>query len=167
MKTNLQKDLQVALSSKFLTSYGSFENITFYNDSTPIYKTNDPMKSRHSKPVKMPLTLSTFSVQLATSKVVFIIDQFLSPYLSYFWEGYSRQKALISLVEKWNVNFGEKVQTDLIFMGISFRRNHDLPITEHFDFKNIKNNGKPLKVQIKSLKIFLYGVLQKRAPKQI
>lgn len=87
---NLQKDLQVALSSKFLTSYGSFENITFYNDSTPIYKTNDPMKSRHSKPVKMPLTLSTFSVQLATSKVVFIIDQFLSPYLSYFWEGYSR-----------------------------------------------------------------------------
>ena len=90
MKKNLQKDLQVALSSKFLTSYGSFENITFYNDSTPIYKTNDLMKSRHSKPVKMPLTLSTFSVQLATSKVVFIIDQFLSPYLSYFWEGYSR-----------------------------------------------------------------------------
>ena len=87
MKKNLQKDLQVALSSKFLTSYGSFENITFYNDSTPIYQTNDPMKSRHSKPVKMPLT---FSVQLATSKVVFIIDQFLPPYLSYFWEGYSR-----------------------------------------------------------------------------
>ena len=42
-------------------------------------------------------------------------EEFISPYLCGYKKGFSKQKGLISLIEKWKTSFGKKDYVDYIY----------------------------------------------------
>ena len=74
-------------------------------DVTPVYKKENPFKSKNYRPVSvLPVALKTFE-RIMDKEMSLHVDNFLSSYLCGYKKGFSTQQAHLSLTEKWK-NFG-------------------------------------------------------------
>ena len=88
-------------------------------DITPIFKKDDPQKSKNYKPISiLPVVSKVFETLLYNQKSLYI-EEYLSPYLCGYRKGFTTQQALLPLSERWkNVldkkGYGGTVLMDLL-----------------------------------------------------
>ena len=69
-------------------------------DVTPIYKKDDPNKSKNYRPVSVLPVVSKVFEKVMDDQISQYINSFLTPYLCGYRKGFSTQQALLSLIEK-------------------------------------------------------------------
>ena len=69
-------------------------------DITPIYKKDDPNKSKNYTPVSVLHVVSKFFEKTVHDQISQYINSFLTPYLCGYRKGFGTQQALLSLTEK-------------------------------------------------------------------
>ena len=70
-------------------------------DVTPIFKKDDPIKTKNYRPVSVLPGVSKHFSKLMHKQIRFYIDQFLPTYMCGDRKGFSTQRALLSLIERW------------------------------------------------------------------
>ena len=81
--------------------YCEFPNELKKADVTPIFKKDDPTKTKNYRSVSVLPVVSKVFETIMHSQTSEYINQLLSPYLCSYRQGSSTQKALVSLIEKW------------------------------------------------------------------
>ena len=69
-------------------------------DVTPIYKKDDPNKSKNYRPVSVLPVVSKVFEKIMHDQISQYINSFLTPYLCGYRKGFSTQQELLSLIEK-------------------------------------------------------------------
>ena len=88
-------------------------------DVIPVFKKDDPLKSKNYRPISVLPAVSKIFERLLYEQVSQHINQFLSPYLCGYRKGYSTQQALLSLIEKWRNVIDQKGYGGAILMDLS------------------------------------------------
>ena len=70
-------------------------------DVSPIFKKDDPQKSKYYRPVSvLPVVYKVFE-RLLHKQMSLYVEEYLPPCLRGYRKGFSTQQALLSLLEKW------------------------------------------------------------------
>ena len=77
-------------------------------DVTPIYKEDDPNKSKNYRPVSVLPIVSKVFEKIMHDQISQYINSFLTPYLCGYRKRFSTQQALLSLIEKWEIVLDSK-----------------------------------------------------------
>ena len=102
-------------------------------DVTPIYKKDDPNKSKNYRPVSVLPVVSKVFEKIMHDQISQYINSFLTPYLCGYRKGFSTQQALLSLIEKWKIVLDSKGYGGAVLMDLSKAFdtiNHDLLIAK-------------------------------------
>ena len=70
-------------------------------DVTPTFKNVNPTKAKNYRPVSVLPVVSKVFERIMHKQISEYINQFLSPHLCGYRQGFSTQQALVSLIEKW------------------------------------------------------------------
>ena len=70
-------------------------------DVIPVFKNADPIKAKNYRPVSVLPVVSKVFERIMHNQISECINQFLSPYLCGYRQGFSTQQALVSLIKKW------------------------------------------------------------------
>ena len=102
-------------------------------DITPVYKKKDPTLVENYRPVSvLPSVFKVFE-RIIQKQFSSFIDEFLSPFLCGYRQGFNTQYALLSLIEKWKNTLDNKSYTGVVLMDLSkaFETiNHELLIAK-------------------------------------
>ena len=79
-------------------------------DLSPIFKKDEPQKSKNYRPVSVLPAVSKVFKRLLHKQMSLHVEKYLSPYLCGYRKGFSTQQALLSLLERWK-NVLEKRDT--------------------------------------------------------
>ena len=95
-----------------------FPNNLKFADVTPVFKKEDASLLKNYRPVSVLLVVSKIYERIMQKQILEYIDKHLSPHLCGYRKGYSKQTALISMLEKWKLSIDNKgfaggVLTDL------------------------------------------------------
>ena len=88
-------------------------------DVTPVFKKDDPTKAKNYRPVSVLRGVSKFFEKLMHKQISFYIDQFLSPYMCGYRNGFSTQHAHLSLIKKRKKVLDNKGYGGAILMDFS------------------------------------------------
>ena len=88
-------------------------------DVTLIYKKDDPNKSKNYRPLSVLPVVSKVFEKIMHDQISQYIDSFLTPYLCGYRKGFSTQKALLSLIEKWKIVLDSKGYGGAVLMDLS------------------------------------------------
>ena len=92
-------DILQKLFNKTLSNE-EFPNDLKLVDVTPIYKKDDPNKSKNYRPVSVLPVVSKVFEKTMHDQISQYINSFLTPYLCGYRKRFSTQQALLSLIEK-------------------------------------------------------------------
>ena len=123
----LQKLFNKTLSNK------EFPDELKLADETPIYKKDDPNKSKNYRPVSVLPVASKVFEKIMHDQTSQYINSFLTPYLCCYRRGFSTHQALLSLIEKWKIVPDSKGYGGAVLMDPSKAFdtiNHDLLIAK-------------------------------------
>ena len=109
----LQKLFNKTLSNK------EFPDELKFADVTPIYKKDDPNKSKNYRPVSVSPVVSKVFEKIMHDQTSQYITSFLTPYLCGYRKGFSTQQALLSLIEKWKTVLDSKSYGGAVLMDLS------------------------------------------------
>ena len=102
-------------------------------DVTPIYKKDDPNKSKNYRPVSVLPVVSKVFEKIMHDQISQYINSFLTPCLCGYRKGFSTQQALLCLIEKWKIVLDSKRYGGAVLMDLSKAFdtiNHDLLIAK-------------------------------------
>ena len=88
-------------------------------DITPVYKKKDPTLVENYRPVSVLPSVSKVFERSVQKQVSSFIDEFLSPFLCGYRQGFNTQYALLSLIEKWKNTLDNKGYTGAVLMDLS------------------------------------------------
>ena len=88
-------------------------------DVTPIYKKDDPNKSKNYRPVSVLPVVSKVFEKIMHDQISQYINSFLTPYLCGYRKGFSTQQALLSLIDKWKIVLDSKGYGDAVLLNLS------------------------------------------------
>ena len=109
----LQKLFNNAFSNK------EFPDELKLTDVTPMYKKDDPNKSKNYRPVSAFPVVSRVFEKIMQDQISQYINSFLTPYLGGYRKGFSTQQALLSLIEKWKIVLDSKGYGGAVLMDLS------------------------------------------------
>ena len=89
------------------------------DDVTKRFKNDDPTKAKNYRPVSALPVVSTVSERIMQKRISEYINQFLSPYLCGYGQGFSTQQALVSLTEKWKTILFKNGYAGAVLMDLS------------------------------------------------
>ena len=101
------------MSAPFLTNVWNIEIVSQHKfsdnlklaDVTTVLKKDDTNLTKNYRPVsELPIVSKIFE-RLLQKQTISYIDQYLSNFLCGYWQGYSTQTALISMLEKMEKHF--------------------------------------------------------------
>ena len=92
-------DILQKLFNKTL-SHKEFPDELKLADVTPIFKKDDPNKSKNYRPVSVLLVISKVFEKIMHDQISQYINSFLTPHLCGYRKGFSTQQVLLSLIEK-------------------------------------------------------------------
>ena len=102
-------------------------------DITPSFKKNNPEQEENDRPVSvLPAVSKTFE-RLMQKQVTVFAEKLLSPYLCGYRKGFSTQRALIHVTEKWERILDQKRYGRALLMDLSQASDtwyHDLWLAE-------------------------------------
>ena len=98
--------------------HSEFPNELKKADVTPIFKKDDPTKAKNCRPVSV-LVVSKVFERIMHKQISEYINQFLSPYLCRYRQGFSTQQALVSLIEKWKAILDKNGYAGAVLMDLS------------------------------------------------
>ena len=98
---------------------GSFPNELTLADVTPVFKKENPLKSKNYRPVSVLPVVSKILERIMHKPMSLHVDNFLSPYLYGYRKGFSTQQALLSLIEKWKNILDKKGYGGAVLMDLS------------------------------------------------
>ena len=113
--------------------YCEFPNELKKADVTPIFKKDDPTKTKNYRSVSVLPVVSKVFERIMHSQISEYINQLLSPYLCSYRQGSSTQEALVSLIEKWKAILDKNGYAGAALMDLSKAFdiiNHDLLIAK-------------------------------------
>ena len=87
---------------------GNFPDKLKLADITPVFKKNNPLEKVNYNPVSVLPIVSKIFERIMQKQFTLFTEKLLSPYLCGYRKGYSTQQALISLIKRWEKNFGSK-----------------------------------------------------------
>ena len=102
-------------------------------DVSPIFKKDDPQKSKNYRPVSVLPVVSKVFERLLYKQMSLHVEEYLSPYLCGYRKGFSTQQALLSLLERWKNVLDKKGYGGAVLMDLSKAfdtLNHDLLIAK-------------------------------------
>ena len=79
---------------------GNFPNELKLVDVTPVFKKEDPLKSKNYRPLSVLPVISKIFERIMHKQMRLHVDNFLSPYFCGYRKGFSTQQALLSLIKK-------------------------------------------------------------------
>ena len=88
-------------------------------DITPVYKKKDPTLVENCRPVSVIPSVSKVFERIIQKQFSSFIDEFLSPFLCGYRQGFNTQYALLSLIEKWKNTLDNKGYTGAVLMDLS------------------------------------------------
>ena len=88
-------------------------------DITPVYKKKDPTLVENYRPVSVLPSVSKVFERIIQKQFSSFIDEFLSPFLCGYRQGFNIQCALLSLIEKWKNTLDNKGYTGAVLMDLS------------------------------------------------
>ena len=88
-------------------------------DITPVFKKDDPTLSKNYRPVSILPNVSKVFERIMQTQLVSYIDNHLSPHLCGYRKGFSTQRALITLIEKWKSSLDQKGYAGAVLMDLS------------------------------------------------
>ena len=68
---------------------------------SPIFKKDDPQKSKNYRPTSVLPVASKVFERLLHKQLGLYVEEYLSPYLCGYRKGFSTQQGLLSLLERW------------------------------------------------------------------
>ena len=89
------------------------------DDVTKRFKNDDPTKAKNYRPVSALPVVSTVSERIMQKRISEYVNQFLSPYLCGYGQGFSTQQALVSLTEKWKTILFKNGYAGAVLMDLS------------------------------------------------
>ena len=98
---------------------GNFPNELKLADVTPVFKKENPLKSKNYRPVSVLPVVSKIFERIMHKQMSLYVDNFLSPYVCGYRKGFSTQQALLSLIEKWKNILDKKGYGGAVLMDIS------------------------------------------------
>ena len=107
----------------------SFPTELKVTDVSPVFKKDDPLKTKNYRLVSVLPFVSKIFERLLHKQMSLHIDRFLSPYLCSYRKRFSTQQSLISLLENWEVVLDRNRYAGAILMDLSKvfdTLNHDL-----------------------------------------
>ena len=108
---------------------GTFPNELKLGNVTPVFKKENPLKSKKYRPVSVLPVVSKIFERITHKQMSLYVDNFLSPYLCGYRKGLNTQQALLSLIEKWKNILDKKGYGGAVLMDLSKaidNLNHDL-----------------------------------------
>ena len=102
-------------------------------DVSPVFKKDDPLKTKSYRPISVLPVVSKIFELLLHKQMSLHVDSFLSPYICGYRKGFSTQQPLISLLQKWKIVLDREGYTGAILMDLSKAfdtLNHDLLIAK-------------------------------------
>ena len=96
-----------------------FPNEMKKTDVTPVFKKDDPTKAKNYRPVSVLSFVSKVFERIMQKQISEYINQFLSPYLCSYRQGFSTQQALVSLIEKLKVILDKNGYAGAVLMDLS------------------------------------------------
>ena len=89
------------------------------DDVTKSFKKDVPKKAKNYRPVSALPVVSTVCERIMQKRISEYINQFLSPYLFGYGQGFSTQQALVSLTEKWTAILFKNGYAGAVLMDLS------------------------------------------------
>ena len=87
-------------------------------DITPIYKKDDPNKSKNYRPVSVLSVVTKFFNKIIHDQISQYINNFLTPYRCGYRKGFSTQKARLSSTKKWKIVLDSKSYGGAVLMDL-------------------------------------------------
>ena len=81
-----------------------FPNNPKVGDVTPVFKKEDASLLKNYRQVSVLSVVSKIYERIIQKQILEYIDKHLSPHICGYRKGYSRQTALISMLEKWKLS---------------------------------------------------------------
>ena len=137
IKESCSETLAELFNNTLLTS--SFPTELKVADVSPVFKKDDPLKTKNYRPVSVLPAVSKISERLVHKQMSLHVDRFLSPYLCSYQKGFSTRLALISLLENWKIVLDRKGCAGALLMDLSKAfdtLNHDLLIAKLHAFNS-------------------------------
>ena len=117
-------------------------------DVTPIYKKDDPNKSKNYRPVSVLPVISKSFEKIMHDQISQYINSFLTPYICGYRKGFTIQQALLSLIQKCKIVLDSKGYGGAVLMDLSKvfdTINHDLLIAKLHAYEFSKESLKSIK----------------------
>ena len=128
--------------------YFEFPNELKKADVTPIFKKDDPTKTKNYRPVSVLPVVSKVFERIMHNQISEYINQLLSPYLRSYRQGFSTHQALVSLIEKWKAILDKNGYAGAVLMDLSIAFdiiNHGLLIAKLNAYGFTKNSLRLIK----------------------
>ena len=87
-----------------IVELASFPDELKLADITPVFKKRDATIAKNYRPIRVLPSPSKLFERMLSKQLTEFIDSSLSPFLCGYRKGYSPQRALIQLIEKWKKN---------------------------------------------------------------
>ena len=88
-------------------------------DVSPIIKKDDPQKSKNYRPVTVLPVVSKVFERLLHKQMSLHVEEYLPPYLRGYRKGFTTQRALLPLLEKWKNVLDKKGHSGAVSMDLS------------------------------------------------
>ena len=88
-------------------------------DVSPIFKKDDPQKSKNYRPVSVLPVVSKVFERLLYKQMSLHVEEYLSPYLCGYRKRFSTQQALLSFLERWKNILDKKGYGGAVLMDLS------------------------------------------------
>ena len=140
MKKNARSFSSILIPQKYVTiKHSSFPTELKVADVSPVFKKDDPLKTKNYRPVSVLPAVSKISERLVHKQMSLHVDRFMSPYICSYQKGFSTRLALISLLENWKIVLDRKGYAGALLMDLSKAfdtLNHDLLIAKLHAFNS-------------------------------
>ena len=105
-KESCSEILAELFNNTLLTS--SFPTKLKVVDVSPVFKKDNPLKTKNYRPVSVLPVVSKIFERLLHKQMSLHVDRFLSPYFCGYRKGFSTQQTLISLLQNWKIVLNKK-----------------------------------------------------------
>ena len=114
-------------------------------DVSPIFKKDDPQKSKNYRPASVLSVVYKVFERLLHKQMSLLVKEYLSAYLCGYRKGFSTKQALLSLLERWKNVLDKKGYGGAVLMGLSKTfdtfLNHELLIGQSYMLMVFQKKG--------------------------